>query len=195
MGIIEQAVKNFGVGFMMVGGENSFGLGGYFKTPIETLLPVEMEVKGKQQLPSLGLVIVFDRSASMTGSKIELAKEAAVRSVELLREGDTFGFIAFDTNPWEIIETKPLEDKEEAINTILSVSGQMEELKFIASLAMAYENLSDLQLQRKHIILLTDGQSYTSESYEELIEEGKEIISRFRPLRLVEMQTIIYLKV
>lgn len=46
MGVIEQAVKNFGVGFMMVGGENSFGLGGYFKTPIERLLPVEMEVQG-----------------------------------------------------------------------------------------------------------------------------------------------------
>lgn len=172
MGIIEQTVKNFGVGFMMVGGENSFGLGGYFKTPIETLLPVEMEVKGKHQLPSLGLVIVLDRSSSMTGSKIELAKEAAVRSVELLREGDTFGFIAFDTNPWEIIETKTLEDKEEAINTILSVSpnGGTE---IYRSLAMAYENLSGLQLQRKHIILLTDGQSYTSESYEALIEEGK----------------------
>ena len=45
MTVIEQAVKNFGVGFMMVGGKNSFGLGGYFKTPIEKLLPVEMELK------------------------------------------------------------------------------------------------------------------------------------------------------
>lgn len=76
MSVIEQAVKNFGVGFTMVGGENSFGLGGYFKTPIETLLPVEMEIKGKEQLPSLGLVIVLDRSGSMQGSKLELAKEA-----------------------------------------------------------------------------------------------------------------------
>ena len=71
MMVIEQAVKNFGVGFMMVGGKNSFGLGGYFKTPIEALLPVEMEMKGKQQLPSLGLVIVLDRSGSMRGPKIE----------------------------------------------------------------------------------------------------------------------------
>ncbi|KGR78090.1 VWA domain-containing protein [Ureibacillus sinduriensis] len=173
MAVIEQAVKNFGVGFMMVGGENSFGLGGYFKTPIEALLPVEMEVKGKQQLPSLGLAIVLDRSGSMMGPKIELAKEAAARSIELLREGDTLNFIAFDDRPWEIIETAPLTDKEKAVNTVLSIppGGGTE---IYSSLEMAYENLADLQLQRKHIILLTDGQSYTANSYEDLIEAGNE---------------------
>ncbi|MEJ9279591.1 VWA domain-containing protein [Ureibacillus thermosphaericus] len=172
MGVIEQAVKNFGIGFMMVGGENSFGLGGYFKTPIEKLLPVEMEVKGKQQLPSLGLVIVLDRSGSMIGLKMELAKEAAVRSVELLREGDTFGLIAFDSHPWEIIETKPLGNKDEVTNTILSIPAEGG-TEIYPSLSLAYNNLFDLPLQRKHIILLTDGQSATSGNYEELIESGK----------------------
>ncbi|MGE7945877.1 VWA domain-containing protein [Lysinibacillus sp. NPDC093688] len=172
MTVIEQAVKNFGVGFTMVGGENSFGLGGYFKTPIETLLPVEMEIKGKEQLPSLGLEIVLDRSGSMSGAKLELAKEAAARSVEMLRDEDTLGFIAFDDRPWEIIETGPLGNKEEAVDTILSVTpGGGTEI--YGSLAKAYENLADLKLQRKHIILLTDGQSQSG-NYEDLIAQGKE---------------------
>ncbi|MBK5445879.1 VWA domain-containing protein [Peribacillus sp. TH24] len=173
MKLIEQSVKEFGNGFVMTGGENSFGLGGYFKTPIEHLLPVDMDIKGKKEMPSLGLMIVLDRSGSMVGNKLSLAKEAAARSVELLREKDTFGFIAFDDRPWEIIEAGPLTDKEEAMGKIRSLApGGGTEI--YSSLEMAYNKLMDEKLQRKHIILLTDGQSNTSSDYEALIEDGKE---------------------
>lgn len=173
MAIIEQAVRQFGVGFMMVGGDQSFGLGGYFKTPVEQLLPVEMEVKGKHELPSLGLMIVMDRSGSMMGMKMELAKEAAARSVELLRPDDTLGVIAFDDKPWEILPTEKIKDPDKAVEKILGITpGGGTEI--YRSLQQAYMELEDLKLQRKHIILLTDGQSATSNDYDALIENGKE---------------------
>ncbi|WP_342528263.1 VWA domain-containing protein [Chryseomicrobium sp. FSL W7-1435] len=171
MTVIEQAVKQFGTGFMMVGGEMSYGLGGYFQTPIEKLLPVEMDVKGKHQLPSLALMIVLDRSGSMAGGKLELAKEAAARSVEMLRPEDQFGLIAFDDRPWEIIEPAVITDIDETINTVLSITpGGGTEI--YSSLDAAYEKLEKTSVQRKHIILLTDGQSATSNDYESLITDG-----------------------
>lgn len=171
MSLIEKSVKDFGVGFLMTGGENSFGLGGFFQTPIEKLLPVDMDIKGKKEMPSLALMIVLDRSGSMDGSKFSLAKEAAARTVDLLQETDTLGFIAFDDKPWVIVKPEPLKNKEEVVEKIRSVpvGGGTE---IYGSLLEAYEQISDLDVKRKHIILLTDGQSATNNDYEELINNG-----------------------
>nr|WP_284730490.1 VWA domain-containing protein [Bacillus sp. SM2101] len=171
MEMIKTAVNDFGVGFIMTGGMESFGLGGYFKTPIEDILPVDMELKGKQEMPSLGMAIVLDRSGSMAGYKMDLAKEAAARTVELLRDKDTLGFIAFDDKPWQIVETAPLDDKQEVVDSIRSIQEGGGTAIFPA-LQQAYEQLTPLELKRKHIILLTDGQSATNADYNSLISDG-----------------------
>ena len=80
-----------------------------------------MELEGKREIPSLGLILVIDRSGSMDGNKIELAKESAMRTVELMRAKDTVGVVAFDDQPWWVVPPQKLGDKEEVLSDIQSI--------------------------------------------------------------------------
>lgn len=170
---IQTAVRDLGIGLIMSGGGDSFGLGGWFKTPIEEALPVDMEIKNKETNPSLALMLVIDKSGSMSVdssgiNKIELAKEGAIRSSEMLTENDQIGVIAFDGTPWSVVEMQPATDLDkihEEISGIYADGGT----DIYLALQLAYESLIDVEAQIKHIILLTDGQSGGISDYQNLI--------------------------
>ncbi|GJM75478.1 hypothetical protein HMSSN036_76940 [Paenibacillus macerans] len=92
----------------------------------------------------------------MDGDKLKLAKEAAQRTVELLRPQDTVGVVAFDDQPWWVVEPQKLGDKKDVlaqINGIPSGGGT----NIYPAVEGALNKLLDVQAQRKHLILLTDG--------------------------------------
>ncbi|RPJ59388.1 MAG: VWA domain-containing protein, partial [Acidobacteria bacterium] len=68
MELVRNYVRDQGGGLVMLGGEESFGVGGFYHTPIEEALPVSMEARQKVEIPSLAVVLVIDRSGSMETS-------------------------------------------------------------------------------------------------------------------------------
>lgn len=150
-----------GGGLMMAGGPASFGLGGWYRTPVETVLPVSTDVRSNVKLPLVALVIIMDRSQSMsTGdpTKLELAKEGAIEVVDLAYERDQLGFLTFsDTDEWVFrLRTATTQGKREMLEAILNVQaggGTLLEPAYRAGL----RSLRSSPASIKHIILLTDG--------------------------------------
>ncbi|WP_425448134.1 VWA domain-containing protein [Dethiothermospora halolimnae] len=151
-------VRDYGGGLVVTGGENSYGLGGYYKTPLEEILPVNMEMKIKGQVPSLGLMLIVDKSGSMSSdNKLELAKEAAIKSAQARKPKDQIGVVAFDGSPKIVIKPSKdqnLNDIKKNISTISSDGGT----SIIPALKTGYALLKKIDTKQKHIILLTDGQ-------------------------------------
>ncbi|HET7875692.1 MAG TPA: VWA domain-containing protein [Methylomirabilota bacterium] len=161
---IRDYVREHGGGLIMIGGEESFGLGGYYRTPVEEALPVTMEVKQKIEIPSLAVVVSIDRSGSMamtTGdekvTKLDIAKEASHLVVDLLDDRNEVGVMSWDTEfVWDS-PLRPARDKQaihHAIATIKAGGGT----DGYPALKESYQILYDRPALLKHVIFLSDGQ-------------------------------------
>ena len=145
-----------GGGLLMLGGEHSFGPGGYALSPLEEILPVSCRVEKEKETPSLALALVIDRSGSMGGEKLPWAKEAAKSTVNLLTPKDFLTVIAFDNSTHVIVPIQNVTDTkniETEIATIEAAGGT----NLYPALASAYEQLNQVQAKFKHLIVLTDG--------------------------------------
>ncbi len=83
-------------------------------SPQEVVVKIDLtaapSVKTKR-LP-VNVAVVLDRSGSMTGAKIEKARQAAIGVVNQLTSRDTFSLVAFDSTVQVIIPAQPIEDRE-----------------------------------------------------------------------------------
>lgn len=172
---IEAYVKDYGGGLITFGGEDSYALGGYKDTSLEKVLPVYMDKRGKNEVPSISINLIIDKSGSMSAegggvSKLTLAKEAAMKALENLREVDEISVIAFDDTYDEVVPLQKVGDKE-AIRELISGI----QIRGGTSIYPALEQGYNMQMQSsakiKHTILLTDGQDgYGFDNYANLLK-------------------------
>ncbi len=149
-------------GLVMTGGENSFGPGGYFKSPLERILPVSMEMRKEQHKLKTALVIALDRSGSMGAgveggrTKMDLANEGAVSVLDLLMPSDEFGLIAVDSKPHKIVDFEKAEDAASFRGKILSIDSGGGGIFVYEALVESARMLEKSSAPIRHIILFAD---------------------------------------
>lgn len=158
--LIERYVRDLGGGFIFAGGESGFGLGGWERTQIERILPVRMDVERRKDVPSVAMALVIDRSGSMSGLPMEMAKAACKATVGTLHGDDLVEVIAFDTNPVRYVKMQPARYHNRIQSEIIRIQSGGGTAIFPA-LDMAYQDISVVQARKKHVILLTDGRADT----------------------------------
>jgi uncharacterized protein YegL len=115
-------------------------------------------------MPALAVALVIDKSGSMAGVKIELAKRAAQAAAELLEARDQLAVIAFDGRPMWVCELHSAADRTYILERIsaLQAGGGTD---MGPAIRLAFEALETAVAGIKHVILLTDGQSAPDDYY------------------------------
>ena len=171
-------VKEAGAGFMMTGGKHAYGPGGYFRSPLEPIMPVSMELRQEHRKLSLAIVVAMDRSGSMSmtvgggRTKMHLANLATVEVLDMLSPMDEFGVVAVDSSPHIIANLAQVENQSHVRGKILRIGSQGGGIFVYEALSAAAKMLLNAQSGTRHIILFADAaDSEQPGRYRELLEE------------------------
>jgi Ca-activated chloride channel homolog len=161
---IGSAVRNRALGLLALGGQHSFSLGKYYKSPLQEVLPVKSLVPGKLQRKNVAVELILDRSGSMINEvggvpKIAMAQAASRGALAfLLKHHDEIGIVAFEIKsktlvPLTTVEAGTVGAIEHKINTLPANGGT----NIYLGLAEGAKEIERSPAKERHIILLTDG--------------------------------------
>jgi Mg-chelatase subunit ChlD len=175
---IERYVADFGGGLVFAAGANTFGDARLAESPLKRLLPLTLEPRHPEpgSREPLALFLLIDRSNSMgynsrvgtirDGEKLRYAKEAALTVVRQLKDHDLVGVIAFDSQPREIARLEPLRENRRRLERLLPRLVESGGTDFYDALDSARRQLVRSRVNRRHVILLTDGDTNRSDPAE-----------------------------
>ncbi|MBS1889513.1 MAG: VWA domain-containing protein [Actinobacteria bacterium] len=161
---IDTAVRAQALGLLAFGGNHSFSLGKYYKSPLQDALPVKSLVPGKLQRKNVAVQLILDRSGSMINEvggvpKIAMAQAAARGALDfLLKHRDQIGIVTFEVKakslvPLTRVEPGNVGEIERKINKIPANGGT----NIYRGLAAGVKEIERSKAKERHIILLTDG--------------------------------------
>ena len=163
MRIVKTYVQDLGGGLVVIGGDKSYGTGGYNKTPLEDVLPVTSEVAPRRNIPSTAVFFIIESLESNLG--IDISREAAKASIQALSPLDEVG--VSDGNQETAIPLQKVTNKPDLLAKVDALQmGDPASYKTFFDAAHKALLASDAKV--KHIILLGDGDA--TDTYDDQIK-------------------------
>lgn len=151
---VKKAVYDQGIGFLMVGGENSFGPGGWRRSPIEDVLPVNLDVSEKKVLPKGALAIVLHTCEFAQGNT--WAKRITKEAIRVLSDQDLVGVLAYSGMVEMVVPFSPAGEYESMVPKINSATiGDMP--AFGPAMELGFDELMKTDASARHMIIISDG--------------------------------------
>src|SRR6202030_1001039 len=157
--LIEKAVAEHGRGLLLLGGENSFGPGGYYETPLERVSPLSSRVP--RDAPRVALAFVLDRSGSMQrneggATRLDIAKQATVGAIRLLHPESQIAIVVFDSEAKVLLPLGPAKDSAAVAQALQSLEPGGGTAIY-PGLVEALHQLQGVDAMAKHIVVMSDG--------------------------------------
>src|SRR5436305_3263389 len=153
--LLESAVRDFGVGLVWVGGDQTYAAGGYRGTPLEPTLPVNMELDSKKVLPSGAIALVMHGMEFMNGNQI--ARDCALGVLDALGPQDEMGVVLWDgTDQWLFPLTK-VGPNRQALGRQIAGMNQGDLPTFKGVMSLAHVGLQKSVANLRHMVVFSDG--------------------------------------
>jgi uncharacterized membrane protein len=159
---LEQYVKEGG-GVVVIGGERNRFVDHNKKDedPLERSLPARLAPPRSPE--GTCVVLIIDKSSSMEGRKMELARMAAIGVIENLRPVDSVGVLIFDNSFQWAVPIRRAGDRTLIKRLVAGITPDGG-TQIAPALTEAYRRINSAQGTFKHIVLLTDGISEEGDS-------------------------------
>jgi uncharacterized membrane protein len=150
-------VRDSGGGLVMVGGDESFGAGGWMGSTVEEVMPVSFDVKSKKQIPKGALVLVMHACEIPQGNY--WGERVAVAAVKTLSRFDLAGVLSYQWDANKGFWVAPLQqvgDKRRIIQQILNMQmGDMPDLDQVMRPGVE-QLIARRDAAARHMIVISD---------------------------------------
>ena len=163
MALLQASVRDLGTGLVVIGGADSYGPGGYAGTPLETALPVQIQLPQDMQKPPVAVVLVLESAESGPGDQV--VRGAAEAVVDQLTPRDKIAVSNGNMGSF-VVPLGPLTDKA-AVKRKIEAMNLGDPPTYTPDLNAADQALSHTTAAIKHVIFLGDGDA--SDNYQPVV--------------------------